>query len=87
MVWMTSVRLPPDYATTLRHMSARLRRTRRALGLTQDQLAERAGVHRNTIQNLEADHFTTTPSFRIDILLAVAHALGMDGPELFAPEA
>lgn len=76
--------LPPDYATTVRRVTSRLRAARRAHGLTQEQLAERAGVHRNTIQNLEADPFTRTPAFRIDVILAVAHAVGIAATDLFA---
>lgn len=83
---MTSVQLPPDYTATLQRASARFRRERRTQGLTQEQLAARAGVHRNTIQNLEADRFAQAPAFRIDVMLAVAHALGLKGCDLFAAE-
>ena len=80
---VTSIQVPPDYATTLRRLSVRLREARRAHGLTQEQLAERAGVHRNTIQNLEAEPVTRTPAFRLDVVLAVAHALGIRACDVF----
>lgn len=83
---MTSVRLPPDYVATLQRTSARFRHERRAQGLTQEELAARAGVHRNTIQNLEADRFARAPAFRIDVMLAVAHALGLRGCDIFPRE-
>ena len=76
--------LPPDYAAAVRRVTSRLRAARRARGLTQEQLAERAGVHRNTIQNLEAEPVDRAPSFRIDVLLAVAHALDLRGCDLFS---
>jgi len=41
-------------------------------------------VHRNTIQNLEAEPVGRAPSFRIDVLLAVAHVLEIPRCELFA---
>ena len=75
--------LPPDYAATVRRVTSRLRAARRAHGLTQEQLAERAGVHRNTIQNLEAEPVTRTPAFRLDVVLAVAHALGIRACDVF----
>lgn len=76
--------LPSDYMATLQRIATRLRTARRVRGLTQEQLAERAGVHRNTIQNLEADRFTRVPAFRIDVMIAVAHALDIQPAELFA---
>ena len=80
---MTTVQLPPDYALTIRRIATRFRAARHHLGLTQEQLAERAGVHRNTIQNLEADRCDSTPTFRLDVVLAVTHALGLSHDDLF----
>lgn len=80
------MRLPPDYTAVLEYASSRFRRERRAQGLTQEQLAVLAGVHRNTIQNLEADRFARAPAFRIDVMLAVAHALGLRGCDIFPRE-
>ena len=81
---VTTIQTPPDYTAILRRVAVRFRTARRARGLTQEQLAARAGVHRNTIQNLEAEPIDRAPSFRIDVLLAVAHALDLRGCDLFS---
>ena len=52
---------------------------RQAAGLTQQQLAKRAGVGRVTIARIEAG--TQTPS--VEIALAIARALGRSVEALF----
>jgi len=66
------------------------RRTRSALaifrflnGFSQRELAERAGVAKRTIANVEAGVHTP----RITTATAIAGALGMDDPRLVFPEA
>ncbi len=84
MVSMPTPHLPPDYAQTLRRLSSRLRAARIARGLTQERLAELAGVHRNTIQNIEADRCPERPpAFRTDVLFAIAHTLGIAMEDVF----
>ena len=55
-------------------------RFRGRLGLTQEELAVRAGVNTRTIQNLEAGR--TVPT--VAVVGKVARALGMDFDELWA---
>jgi transcriptional regulator with XRE-family HTH domain len=54
--------------------AARLRQLRAAAKLTQEELAERAGIHRQTIARLELG--TRKPAW--DSVLALARALGVD---------
>lgn len=56
----------------------RLRRGRRALGLTQHQLGERAGISGSQVYRLEAAEREP----RLSTLVALARALGKDPGEL-----
>lgn len=56
-----------------------LRRTRRAKGLSQEELADRAGVNRNYIGMLEREENAAT----VDILEKLAEVLEIDPAELF----
>lgn len=53
---------------------AALRARREALGLTQEQLAERIGVHRTHIVHIEAGRRRAT----LDIAVALRRELGLD---------
>lgn len=55
-----------------------LRRTRRAKGLSQEELADRAGVNRNYIGMLEREENAAT----VDILEKLAEVLEIDPAEL-----
>jgi len=55
----------------LRKLGARIRRRRLHLGLSQEELAARAGLHRNAIGNLERGEFDP----KATTLLRVARAL------------
>ncbi|MEL7367684.1 MAG: helix-turn-helix transcriptional regulator, partial [Myxococcota bacterium] len=59
---------------------ARVRDLRRQQGLTQGQLAERAGVSERTIANFEGD-----ATFRMPTALAIARALGVETVWFGAP--
>ena len=56
------------------HLSAELRRARLALGLTQAEVARRAGTAQYVVSNLEAGKTNS----RIGTVLEVARALGLD---------
>lgn len=67
---------------------------RRELGLTQEQLAERTGISRNQIQNIEnnrnnsKDPRTGYPgpgNARLDTVFRLAEALKLDVTELISP--
>lgn len=60
-----------------------LRKTRQALGVTQDQLEERSGVSRETISRIERDE---TVSPRLSTLAALADALGVGITDLIVHE-
>jgi len=57
-----------------------LRRRRREVGMTQEQLAEAAELHVNHVSFLERG--MRTPS--LDVVLQLAHGLGVQGSELVA---
>ena len=57
-----------------------LLRRRHELGLSQEELAEAAGVHRNTLSHLERGRYA--PS--LDVLLRIARGLGTTGATLVA---
>ena len=61
-----------EYATS-QHLGALLRERRRALGLTQDDVAELAGTTQKTLSMLE----TGKPTARLDKLADVAEAVGL----------
>jgi transcriptional regulator with XRE-family HTH domain len=72
--------------TTARQASFRKRLARNLkffrgqLGLSQEMLADRAGVHRTHIGQLELCHRSVT----LDTLVSLAYALGVDELELLA---
>ncbi|HUN79583.1 MAG TPA: helix-turn-helix transcriptional regulator [Solirubrobacteraceae bacterium] len=51
-----------------------MRARRRELGLTQEELANLAGIHRTQVVLYEKGERT----FRVDVALRLLHALGMD---------
>lgn len=55
-------------------LGAQLRARRRALGLTQDEVAELAATTQRTVSVLESGK----PTARLDVLVAVAEALGLE---------
>jgi y4mF family transcriptional regulator len=61
------------HVTTLNDLAATVRGTRTDLGLTQQHLADRAGVSRKSVNELELGK--TAPAF--GSLLRVIHALGL----------
>jgi transcriptional regulator with XRE-family HTH domain len=62
-------------------LGARIAERRRALGLSQDQLADRMGVERRTVQRYEGA--VTDP--RYGDLLLLARALGVPPGDLLPP--
>lgn len=66
---------PPPFAVrrALRELSGHLQAWRKLRGLTQAQVADRAGVNRNTIQRLER----ADGSVSLEITLRVMNALGV----------
>lgn len=62
----------------------RLATVRRAAGLSQRALAERSGVHVQTIRHLEQGR---TASMRVDTLTKLASAIGCSIEDLVASEA
>ena len=69
------VSLPDLYVTAL---SVALERRRRALGISQDELAERAGLHRTYVSLIERK----SCNFSIKIFMRLAFALDMDPAQL-----
>ncbi len=64
----------------LREVIARnLRRLRQAEGLSQEDLADRAGINRNYVGMLEREEHSAT----LDMLEKLAQGLGVDAIELF----
>lgn len=64
----------------LRRLVARnLRRLRQSAGLTQEELADRAGLNRNYIGMIEREENAPT----VDALEQIAKALGIDPVTLF----
>ena len=59
-----------------------LRRLRSASGLSQEELAERAGLHRTYISSVENGNRNVS----IENIYAIARALGSDPRELFEPD-
>jgi y4mF family transcriptional regulator len=60
--------------TTGFQLASELRRRRRELGLTQEELAELAGVSTRFLHDLE----NAKPSVQLDRVLAVAETLGLE---------
>jgi transcriptional regulator with XRE-family HTH domain len=91
------VRRPPDaYYRAAELLGRRVRERRIGLGITQEELAERSGLSRNQIQNIERnrnnvkDPETGLPgpgNARLDTVFLLAEALEVTVIELLAPEA
>jgi transcriptional regulator with XRE-family HTH domain len=64
-----------------KRFAANLRRLRESKGLSQEEVAERAGIAPRTLRGLENVHYT--PSFKTAVKLA--DALQVDIVELFKP--
>lgn len=65
----------------LRGVVARnLRRLRQAQGLTQEELADRAGITANYVSSLEREEYAAS----VDVLEQLADALGIDPQGLLA---
>ncbi|MBK8170731.1 MAG: helix-turn-helix transcriptional regulator [Sandaracinaceae bacterium] len=62
---------------------ARVRDLRRAEGLTQEEVAERAGVHPKYVSRVEGG--LANPS--LAVVIAIANALSLDPAHLFAQDA
>ncbi|MFI6883771.1 helix-turn-helix transcriptional regulator [Streptosporangium canum] len=71
--------LPPRLAELRRQLGARLREIRERQRLTQEQLGERAGVDRKTINRIENGLYSP----RLDNLFHIADALDVPPQELF----
>ena len=64
----------------LREVVARnLRRLRNVEGLSQDDLADRAGISHNYIGSIEREEYSAS----VDMLEKIAEALGVDPVEFF----
>ena len=64
-------------------MRAKLKAARRAAGMTQQQLADKAGISRVYVANLEAAKYTPT----ITVAQNIANALGVTPNDLFGTDA
>src|SRR5919199_5847457 len=71
---------PPD--TLLETLARRVRACRRDLGLTQEELADRAGLNPRHVQKIEAGELNVT----IGTLSALAIALGVTITDLIEPQ-
>jgi HTH-type transcriptional regulator / antitoxin HipB len=67
-------RAVPDAVTTPDRFGAVLRARRRALGITQQQLADAAGVSRKSVVDIERGK----PNAQLHIALHLAQSLGLD---------
>mgnify|MGYP000470434406 CR=1 FL=1 len=65
----------------LQYIGANVRRLRRERGLTQEKLAEAAGIETNYVQMIE--YVKTNPS--VKVLVNVADALGVEVKALLEP--
>lgn len=74
--------LPEWVRQQRRELGQRLRALRRDRDLTQEQLAERAGVDSKTISRAENGHF----NIGVDLIGALARALGVPTWRLFRDE-
>lgn len=74
----------PNSKDTARSRLARnLKRSRLALGLSQESLAERAGLHRNYVGCIERNEKNVS----LDSLESLAKALGVSPEELISGDA
>jgi transcriptional regulator with XRE-family HTH domain len=76
------IHLPPELAADRQRDGARIRRLRRDRGWTQENLAERSGLDRNTISRME----TGARGLPITAYYLVAHSLGVPLWRLFRDE-
>jgi DNA-binding XRE family transcriptional regulator len=67
--------------TVLAHLGANVRRRRIRLDLTQERLAEAAGVEARYLQDVERGRVNLS----MDVLVALAEALGVDPRALLKP--
>ncbi|WP_353650347.1 helix-turn-helix transcriptional regulator [Nakamurella sp. A5-74] len=87
---MPTRRAVEQAARAAEHLGNRVREYREAHGLTQEQLAERAGISRNQVQNIEhsrnnsrdADGRQGSGNPRLDTVFALADALNIEVSEL-----
>lgn len=70
------------YVPALKAFTARLRAERERAGLTQAELADRAGLSVTMVQNLERPSYAGNP--RLSTLLALSDALGVQPVSLLA---
>lgn len=63
-------------------LSSRVRRWRREKGLSQEELAEKAGFARSTLSKIENGQLSPT----FEILLKLSHGFGIDITSLLGPE-
>lgn len=64
-----------------KRIGARIRRRRRVLRLLQEDLAQKAGLSRGSVSNIEAGR----QQLYVHHLVAIATALGQDPADLLAP--
>ena len=76
------MRTQPQLQETLNTLAEHIRARRKAIGITQEQLAERAGLSPNYIARLEIA--SNTPS--LHALISIAKALGTQAYELLNVE-
>lgn len=76
------IHLPPDLLAERAQIGARIRALRAERGWSQEHLAERAGVDRQTVYRMEL----STHSSSINAYLLVAAALGVPSDRLFRDE-
>ena len=75
--------LPPSADCDLKEILARtIKRERKLLGLSQGELAERSGVHRTYVSDLERGARNPT----VEIVAKLAQALGTSVAKLFEAE-
>ena len=70
-----------DYDEHFRQLAINISYYRRKAGLNQLQLAEKAGISRTYLSNIEAPNVST--SFSIKTLFRIADALGVELVDLF----
>ncbi len=61
---------------------ARVRQLRQAQQLSQEQVAERSGLHRNYIGGIERGERNVS----LDSIIKLAHGLGVHPADLFGPQ-
>lgn len=93
---MSSRQPPAAYLRAAEQMGRRVQERRHELGLTQEQLAERTGISRNQIQNIENNRNNTKhpesgkpgpANARLDTVFLLADALEVSVAYLIDPEA